>query len=165
MDYIKLLKTCQDRFSYNRETGKLIYKKDMRRVKAGCEAGVMTHQGYLRIKVCGNPHQAHRLIWLMHYGSFPTGQVDHIDRDKSNNKIENLREVTGQQNNFNSKSRKGSSQFKGVNVRKCGKWAARIRKDGKQFNIGEYATEEMAAKAYDKKAREFFGVFAYLNFP
>jgi hypothetical protein len=94
--------------------------------------------------------------------------VDHIDGNKLNNQKENLRIVTYSQNHMNRKvKRKGcSSKYKGVSLdKRCGKWRAYIKKDGKYIHIGNFDNEIDAAKAYDEKALELFGEYASLNFP
>lgn len=93
--------------------------------------------------------------------------IDHIDHNPKNNMVSNLRWATPQQNTFNSAKRKSecTSKYKGVCKRNDnGRYRARIRLDNKLINIGTYATEEEAAKAYDDKAKELFGDFAVLNF-
>jgi hypothetical protein len=92
--------------------------------------------------------------------------VDHIDGDTANNQRSNLRLATQSQNMANGGARKnGSSRYKGV-CRRTGetKWTAAIRKDGRSYQIGMFADEVDAARAYDAAAREMFGEFARVNF-
>ena len=92
--------------------------------------------------------------------------VDHINRDKSDNRRENLRLCTQAENVMNSKRVSGASKYKGVQFsKKYSKWTAYITFSGRGKQIGTYMDEVEAAKAYDKKALELFGEFAYLNFP
>lgn len=92
--------------------------------------------------------------------------VDHISRDISDNRRENLRICNHRENLLNSKSERGISSYKGVQFNKRhNKWTASITFMGKTFRIGTFTDEIEAAKAYDKKAKELFGEFAYLNFP
>jgi hypothetical protein len=92
--------------------------------------------------------------------------VDHEDRNKRNNQRHNLRVCSNAQNSQNSKSRPGTSKYKGVSWEKrVEKWRATIVKDGRQTHIGTFKEAIEAAKAYDAKAKELFGPFAYLNFP
>ena len=92
-------------------------------------------------------------------------QVDHINHNGLDNRKSNLRPCTFQQNRFNQRPHKNSaSPYKGV-TRQYGKWCAQIFTNGKSTYIGSYNDEEEAARAYDAKARELFGEYAYLNFP
>ncbi len=105
----------------------------------------------------------HRAIMDPPKGMF----VDHIDGNRGNNRRANLRICTPEQNNRNARPiRNSSSRFKGVHWdKKSRKWVAMIRSGGKQIFLGAFDDEIEAAKAYDRKARELFGEFAYLNFP
>ena len=92
--------------------------------------------------------------------------VDHVNGNKLDNRKSNLRACTNKQNSVNSRPyrRKMASQYKGVTYNKnSNKWYARIQNDGKRIFIGQYSTEKEAALAYNRKASEFFGEFAYLN--
>lgn len=102
---------------------------------------------------------AHNLIML-------SKGIDHIDGDGLNNSRSNLRKCTQSENIANSrKFVKSSSQFKGVDFDKSRKkWRARIVKNRKEFHLGYFKSEEDAAKAYDKKAVDFFGNFSRTNF-
>ena len=92
-------------------------------------------------------------------------QVDHIDRNKLNNHISNLRWATCSENLGNQLSRKGStSKYKGVYFHKSrGKWMARIKVNGKRKYLGRFKYEKEAALAYNKAAKEIYGEFALLN--
>jgi len=108
-------------------------------------------------------------------------QVDHINRNPLDNRRSNLRLCSGSQNRANSTGNKikTTSKYRGVYPRhcrrhdygKCGdqcggkKWRARIVKDAKVYELGNFHAEEEAAIAYDKKAFEFFGEFAHQNVP
>jgi len=93
--------------------------------------------------------------------------IDHINRNGLNNLEHNLRYATMQENTMNARPReKATSKYKGVCKRKeSGRFRARIRLNGNLINIGSYKHEIDAAKAYDSKAKELFGEFAYLNIP
>jgi len=97
----------------------------------------------------------------------PPGMVvDHINRNGLNNLERNLRVCTPLENQRNQRPIGGSSQYKGVSYDKeHKKWEAGITVKGRRIHIGLFATEIQAAHAYDQKARELFGPFAYLNFP
>ncbi len=93
--------------------------------------------------------------------------TDHRNHCGLDNRESNIRACTNQQNQGNSKVRKdNSSGYKGVcwfPIRK--KWEAAIKDNGKRIYLGNFDTKEEAARVYDKRAREIFGEYAYLNFP
>jgi hypothetical protein len=79
------------------------WRSDLKRqkVKAGSKAGCLRRDGYTVISVNGDSFLAHRLIWFITYGEFPDNFIDHVDGGRSNNRIENLRDVTRTVNNQN----------------------------------------------------------------
>jgi hypothetical protein len=95
----------------------------------------------------------------------PDKKVDHRNRDRLDNRKENLRACTSSQNNANAgKYRNSASRFKGVTLdKRTSRWRARIQIDGKSITLGTYITEEEAARVYDAKARKLFGEFACTN--
>lgn len=96
----------------------------------------------------------------------PGLMVDHINGDTLDNRRSNLRVCTSAQNRRNSRKKKvgAHSKYKGV-YNNAGLWRARIRVDGRSLNLGNHATEELAALAYDRAAQKHYGEFACLNFP
>lgn len=124
--------------------------------------------GYRRVRFAYAPYKdasywAHRVVWLLHYGDWPNLDIDHINGDKSDNRIENLRLANVIENNRN---RAALSGYKGVRYHKpSGKWQARITSEYKGKHLGLFNNEIEAAKAYDEAARLLHGDFAHLNFP
>lgn len=115
---------------------------------------------YFATKINGKHHKLHR--YIMNYDGPLV--VDHIDGNPANNRRNNLRICTQQQNVMNSKIRSDSTNnYRGVKYRGNGKYQARIQKDGKRYYIGTHRSEEAAAKAYNEKALELFGEYAKLN--
>ena len=109
----------------------------------------------------------HRAIWEHHNGPIPKGmQIDHINGDTLDNRLENLRICTNAQNAHNSyKRRQTASRYKGVTWHiRYKKWVAQIGRGKNHRHIGYFTSEEDAARAYDAKARELWGEFAHLNF-
>ncbi len=97
-------------------------------------------------------------------------RVDHRNRDALDNRSDNLRQCSGSQNAANVDKRRGdsayTSRYKGVSYdRRTGRWAARIAPHRGRVWLGRFGTEEEAARAYDRAAREIWGEFACLNFP
>ena len=120
-------------------------------------------KGYVHTRIKRKTVYMHRLIM-----NPPEGKVvDHKNGNVWDNRRCNLRDCTQAQNSMNSRARTGTSSiFKGVNWnKKARKWGAAIVFRGKAMRLGFYTDEAEAARAYDRKARELFGVYAYLNFP
>lgn len=88
-------------FSYDPETGVFLHLVGNRRIKRGASAVGITSRGYARVYILGRSYCAHRLAWLYVYGRWPLEELDHIDRNKLNNRIDNLREVTHYENILN----------------------------------------------------------------
>lgn len=128
--------------------------------RSGQEAGTVDPKGYIRIKINGVQYMAHRLAWLAARGTWPTGEVDHINSVKGDNRISNLRVATKNQNQHNRKinARHGVG-LKGVRVR-GDRYEARIAVDGKQLRLGAFDTPEDAHAAYCAAARRYHGAFA-----
>jgi hypothetical protein len=129
---------------------------------AGKEAGTLTHNGYVRIRILGRQFRAHHLAWLVHYGEEPGTFIDHKNRLRADNRIENLRPATLSQNGANSGlSPRNTSGVKGVSWNKAAQvWTASIVIDGKKKHLGSFLSRERAADAYRLAALRAFGEFA-----
>lgn len=124
---------------------------------AGREAFTAKSDGYHIGNLGGQMLKAHRVAWAIYYGEWPQNHIDHINRDRGDNRIANLRDATRHENNRNFPSAKGSSsRFVGVH-RKRNKWCAQIKIDGKSTHIGTFDTEAEAANAYREKAKSVWG--------
>lgn len=112
----------------------------------------MCADGYLNGAVLGVAVKAHRVAWALATGAWPDADIDHVDGDRSNNRISNLREADRGLNCQNRKARRGStSGYLGVSLRKkTGKWLAQIGVEGKHMHLGYFDTEEQAFAAYCK---------------
>ena len=150
---------------FNYKDGKLFWKINRtNRVHIGDEAGFIHPNGYKHIRINNKNHRTHRLIFLYHYGYLPQF-LDHIDQDKLNNKIKNLREVTRVQNGMNRKSYKNtSSKYKGVSWNKQNqRWVSYITINKKRKHLGSFINETDAAKTYNKAAIKYHCEYACLN--
>tara|TARA_R110000850_G_C9996087_1_gene467935 strand:- start:890 stop:1381 length:492 start_codon:yes stop_codon:yes gene_type:complete len=118
--------------------------------KIGYIAGATGAKGYIDVQIDGKPYKAHRLVYTMLKGDIPSGyQIDHIDGNRINNKIENLRLVRPAENNLNCKVRAdNTSGVIGVCWSKRGnKWIAKINKDKKRIELGSFVSFDDAVNA------------------
>jgi hypothetical protein len=152
----------REMLDYDWRTGVFTWRIAVGRVRPGDRAGRINRSGYLQIGVGGQRYSAHRLVWLYVYGMWPIGDIDHINGDRSDNRLKNLRPATDAQNRANAKKQCGSSSgLKGVCFhKKLSKWQATITVDGKTKYLGIFATEQEAHEAYKKAAITAFGDFA-----
>mgnify|MGYP000865143873 FL=1 len=145
---------------YDPETGIFTWKvRAANQVKAGNIAGCQNGHGYLQIKVQSRIHKAHRLAWLHFHGVWPEDQLDHINRNRSDNRIENLREATCKQNLQNAgKYSHNTSGHPGVYWHKqSSKWVAQIMHNQKQINLGYFTDIEDAIAARKAGELKYWG--------
>lgn len=123
-------------------------------IKVGDVAGSKSC-GYLTIRILGRLYRSHRLAWLYAHGTWPISDIDHIDGNKSNNALANLRDVTATVNGQNQRRAHTRSSHGFLGVTRHGKrWAARITVDGKVRHIGgAFDTPELAHAAYVEAKR------------
>ncbi|MCG7388318.1 HNH endonuclease [Pantoea sp. ACRSB] len=134
-----------------------LYWKDSpnNKVKKGSLAGSVDVKGYLRVRVNGKWLMQHRVVWVMHHGDIPHGmQIDHINHNRTDNRIDNLRVVDGIGNGRNRTQHKNnSSGATGVYFKPSHrKWGAQIRVKGKNKHLGYFASIEDAIAS--RKAAE-----------
>lgn len=146
---------------YSPDTGVFTRKIGSRNRRAGSVAGSNSH-GYREIKLDRKKYLAHRLAWFYVHGSWPKCLIDHIDMDRSNNRISNLREATHSTNKANRpRPANNKSGIKGVSFYKpTQKWQASICRQYKQTHLGFFESKESAAEAYRAAAGRLFGEFA-----
>lgn len=155
----ELLKLSLELFNYI--DGNLIRRKQTSsRSLVGQVAGTKNTDGYIRVQINGKFYAAHKLIYLMWHGVYPDC-IDHINGNRSDNRIENLREVTRSQNQWNRKTGKNNtSGIKGVVFdTNRNKWTASLYIDGKQKTLGRFddikLAELVVQKARDKHHKEY----------
>lgn len=119
------------------------------RTHVGAIAGSVRRDGYLEIQIDGKKYMAHRVAWLMVYGTWPSCEIDHRDGVKTNNSIVNLRECTRAENNQNRlhARRNNASQLLGVS-RHGDKWQAAITCNRKRTHLGTFESPYDAHVAY-----------------
>lgn len=139
------------RWKVNRYSG-----KNKIQVKAGQMAGTRRIDGYWGLIVDYKHLRAHRIVWALCTGNDATHQIDHIDRDPGNNRIENLREATPGENQQNtSKKKNNKSGYTGVSWHKEAKrWRAEITIKRVKRHLGCYDTPQEAADAYCRAKAE-----------
>lgn len=117
--------------------------------RAGEVAGTRTGIGYVRVSVDGKLYLAQRLVWLYVHGNLPAGDIDHIDGDKQNNKLENLREVSRSVNMQNVASARVNNKSGLLGVCRHGpSFRAQIKLNGVRHTLGSFKTPEEAHAAY-----------------
>lgn len=149
--------------NYDANTGVFTWVRKVRpRSKINDAVGhTCKKDGYLIIGLNKKLYMAHRLAWLYAKGHYPCNQVDHINGNRSDNRLCNLRVCDNTQNSFNSKIRKdNTSGFKGVHFyKRTGKWTACGRVNKKLQHLGTFDTAQDASDAYNKFAKESHGDF------
>lgn len=125
---------------------------------SGAVAGGNDGRGYVRLRVDGKKYKAHRLAWFYVYGTWPNGQIDHINRVKSDNMITNLRDVDNSCNKMNNYlARKDNAiGVLGVSRRKCG-YVARITSNGETITLGTFKCVSDASDAYLEAKKIYHG--------
>jgi hypothetical protein len=155
-------KKLQELFDYR--DGELYWKERINvSIDLSKPAGDIDTKGYRRIQIEGKRYRAHRLIWKYHYGKDPKEFIDHIDGNKTNNNIENLREATNQQNGFNRGPQKNNKLgIKGVKKYR-NKYKATIVINGKEKYLGMFFTIEEARLVREEAEKKIFKEFSVLN--
>lgn len=156
---------------YEPETGKLYWRKRTKEVHdfdrgrrffnsryAGKEAFAhVGASGYLKGAIYNRYHSAHRIVWAVYYGKWPENQIDHINGDKQDNRISNLRDVSHAENGKNRRVNKNNtSGVTGVSfVVSKGRWVASIRPDGEHIYLGAYIDKKDAVRARKCAERKY----------
>ena len=144
----------QEILEYSADTGDFTFRFSRGGSREGSVAGSVLKDGYVRISIDYRIYSAHRLAWLYVNGSWPAGDIDHVDGDPSNNRFANLRDVSRAENNRNKGLHSNNtSGLPGVSFHKqAQRWQAFISVDGRQRHVGYYDTPEAAHAAYAREA-------------
>ena len=152
--------TVHQLLDYNPETGELKWKVSRGSRKVGGVAGTASN-GYLVVRVNGKLYRNHRIIWLWVYGYFPENQIDHINRIRSDNRIDNLREVSQTCNNRNcGMSSNNKSGVTGIHwFTRCSTWQSFIMVDYKRKHLGYHKdlTEAVAHRLAAEQCLDWSG--------
>jgi hypothetical protein len=153
------------RLHYDPDTGVFTWRVYTGAARPGNVAGMVGPIGYRYIGIARRLYPAHRLAWFYVHGEWPPQDIDHINMERADNRLANLRLATRSQNMANGKARVGNrSGFKGVFFHKqAGKWTARLTVNGRCRSLGFHATPEAAHAAYVSAAKQAFGDFAREN--
>ncbi len=145
-------KTAKSIFIYKPD-GTLVWKiKPNKRTRSGDIVGCSGPGGYRQLKYKYSAYYVHRIIWLLHHGKFPKGIMDHINGNKTDNRIQNLRECTPRENDSN---RKVHREGKLVGCSKVGnRYQAQIRINGRSVYLGTFNTEKEASDKYQDALRK-----------
>ena len=149
--------------SYDSLTGEFRWKTARKNGReSGSVAGCLHHSGYFLISVDRIKFPCQRLAWLFHTGDWPNGHIDHINMDKSDNRICNLREATHSQNAFNTpRPPSNTSGFKGVSwYGRAQKYRAQITAYGKRHYLGLFDDPCLAHEAYKAASIKLHGEFS-----
>lgn len=146
----------REAFSYDPETGAITLRADRSgSPRSAGETALSAHgDGYSLVYVGGRSFYAHRIAWALGHGAWPVGYIDHVNGDRADNRLANLRETTkrGNAENMRHAYKNNRTGMLGVNHRPdykgLKKYRARIRVDGRLIHLGDYYTAEDAHGAY-----------------
>ena len=143
-----IVQELRDAFFYDRDSGVIRWKVKSGSSSPGKAAGSLNNTcGYLYVSYLRKKYAVHRLAWALEHGEFPSGQVDHINRNRLDNRISNLRVVTSSENMKNcGMSKTNTSGIKGVRFH-MGKWEAYQSVNDRTVYLGRHDTQDRAAEA------------------
>jgi hypothetical protein len=159
MDNTQLYSLAHETFIYR--DGELWWRTSAQKRDMTKPAGYIRPDGYYRVRFNGRSHQRARIVWLMHHGYMTDLEIDHINRLRSDDRIENLREA----NHFENSQNKGlfknnTSGHNGVHYAKRDKiWIASVFMDGKRNHVGCFKSKEEAVAARKETASRMRGDF------
>jgi hypothetical protein len=157
-DSLVTVEQLRDLLHYGPTTGLFTWLKPQHKEeRIGSAAGCLAN-GYVVIGINGRLYRAHRLAWLYMHGSWPSGVVDHKNTNRSDNRIENLRDVTQQVNTQNRKAANANSQSGLLGAHRSAsrsrkQWVARINVGDTEHRLGDFDTAEEAHAAYVEAKR------------
>lgn len=146
---------------YNPETGIFTRRESRRRWKSGEVVGTKSADGYININIDYQVYRAHRLAWLYMTGGEPASGIDHVNRNRADNRWSNLREASQPENTLNRSAQSNNKTgYKGVHkIKKTGRFRAVCTVRGNRVNVGCFDTAEEAKSAHDAVAKILHGDF------
>ena len=147
MDINKL----RELLEFDGESGLFRWRVKRKKASPGSVAGAINGKGYRYISFDNVSYRANRLAWFYAFGKWPAGQIDHINGNRDDNRLANLRDVTGRANSQNrlGANKNNSVRLLGVCYRpKTEKWKAQISVGGRSIHLGYFLTAEEAQAAY-----------------
>ena len=156
-DEIELLRSC---FVYDPESGELRWRIQRGHNKKGIVAGSFDRHGYRKVICHGKTYLVHRVAWMIFYGEKPPMFLDHINRNRLDNRICNLRPSNCSQNSANIVKTKSQSGFRGVSRLANGKYKATISHCRKVIHLGTFKTPEAAWERYREASIRIKGEYS-----
>lgn len=148
----------REMLAYNPETGVLTWKYQVsRNIKPGQVAGCINQYGYRKVAINRKTLLVHRVIWAIYYGEFPDGLIDHINCNRLDNRICNLRVANATQNAAN-KTIANATKMRGVTKLPSGKYQACISK--RSIYLGTFDKAEDAKEFYEQASLMLYGEFS-----
>jgi hypothetical protein len=147
------LERVREVLAYEPLTGDFRWTVSRRGISAGKAGGL--RDGYVKLNLLGHQPGAHRVAWLLFHGVWPSGEIDHINGNRADNRMCNLRDVPRSVNLQNIRAHKGNKLgLLGVTRSPSGKYQARISIQDRNTYLGTFATPEEAHQAYLEAKRE-----------
>lgn len=135
------------------KTGQVLWKKSSGRARAGDEAGRITVHGYHEVSLDGRLYFGHSIVFFVAHGWWPD-RVDHVNGNKTDNRIENLRCVDAATNSRNRTTWVSPRSLLGAFKNASGSWVSSITADGQRYHLGTFGTEVEAHEAYSRARQQ-----------
>jgi hypothetical protein len=146
-------------FDYDSVAGGLVWRINKNRARIGMRAGWVDQLGYRSVGINKRRYKEHRLVWAWH-GRAEEKELDHINGDSQDNRIENLRRATRAENMWNTGVRKDNrAGVKGIGFKR-GRWRARLQVNKKPVHVGTFDTREEAEAAITAARKDLHRCYA-----
>jgi len=152
------LESAKFLYEYDSTNGSFTWKNRKgpnARIVLGSTAGHRAKDGYIHIRVCSRLFLAHRVAWALCYGEWPRGMIDHINGERDNNRINNLRVVSPRENSHNMRIHREGAIVGAFYDKTRKLWRSAIVVNGKTVDLGRYKTQEEAHTTHVKALAEY----------